>query len=325
MPASIEPILFCGQPAVLAQNDCLAVTLVPGWGGNLISIRDKSRDVELLRVPADEAEYRMDPILFGTPVLFPPNRIEDGTFTFNGRVYHFHINEPADHNHSHGLVFEEEWELAAAEREGDRVTLRVAFDSAASPRVMAQFPHRFVIALTYRLVGNTLLQETTIVNRSDESFPWGLGFHTTFSFPFRRGDDLANCSFALNADRQWELNRRFLPTGRLLDIPFRDELHRGASLVDRPLDDVFVTAQQGDNKAVLYDGNVGLKMIYECDSHFGHWVVYNDDARQGYLCPEPYTWVTNAPNVPLPADVTGLRVLQPGDEAVVRTKLTIEG
>ncbi len=327
MSVSVERIAFCGEPAVLAQNEALAVTLVPGWGGNLISMRDKRRDVELLRVPTSEDEYLAEPILYGTPVLFPPNRIADGTFVFQGTEYRFHINEPADHNHSHGLVFGERWELDAAECEGDGILLRVRFDSAAHPAVLAQFPHRFGIELAYRLTDNVLMQETAITNRDDRAFPWGIGFHTTFRFPFRSGDDLANCTFALHADRQWELNERFLPTGRLFDIPFREEMRRGMSLVNRPLDDVFVAAGEGDgdNEAVLYDGNIGLKIIYCCDRRFGHWVVYNDDARQGYLCPEPYTWVTNAPNLPLPETVTGLRVLQPGETAVVRTKLTIEG
>ncbi|WP_135550095.1 aldose 1-epimerase [Paenibacillus cymbidii] len=325
MTASIEHVDFHGEPAVRACNGQLEMTVVPGWGSNLISLQHKGKQVELLRVPEDAAAYRAEPILFGIPVLFPPNRIEDGTFTFDGVTYTFNMNEPEDNNHSHGVLFEAKWKLDAAEHTEHGAVVRTSIDSGEHPDILAQFPHRFQVRLTFRLEENAVYQEAAIVNKDNRPFPWGFGFHTTFRFPFRAGDSLERCTFALNVDRQWELNERFLPTGRIFDIPYKEQLNKGKSLAGHPLDDVFATAEQGENEAILHDGNIGLQVRYRCDRTFGHWVVYNADARQGYLCPEPYTWVTNAPNLPLPRSLTGLKVLQPGEQIVLTTAMIVEG
>jgi aldose 1-epimerase len=223
------------------------------------------------------------------------------------------------------LLFEEKWKLVTSEQHNNSITLQTEIDSTEHSEVWSQFPHRFRVRMTYSLEANVLYKEATIMNMDDRPFPWGLGFHTTFRFPFRNGDSLDKCTFSLNADKQWELDERMLPTGSLLDIAYKEHLHKGKSLVGHALDDAFLTAEQGVNEAVLVDGNVGLKVTYQCDSHFGQWVVYNGDSKQGYLCPEPYTWVTNAPNLNLPAALTGFRVIQPGEAVTVTTKLIIEG
>ncbi|WP_240420686.1 aldose 1-epimerase [Paenibacillus periandrae] len=325
MLASVNHIDYFGEPAVSLHNELLELILVPGWGSNLISLRHKGKNIELLRTPSSAEEYHSDPILYGIPVLFPPNRIADGTFSYLGTVYHFKLNEPLDHNHSHGLLYGEKWKLVASGQDADNSTLQTEIDSTAHPEVWSQFPHHFRVRMKYSLEANVLYKEAIITSMDDRPFPWGFGFHTTFRFPFRNGDDLGKCTFSLNADTQWQLNERMLPTGDLLDIAYKEQLQKGKSLVGHALDDVFLASKQGVNKAVLTDENVGLKITYQCDSHFGHWVVYNDDSKQGYLCPEPYTWVTNAPNLDLPEALTGFRVIQPGDTVTLQTKLIIKG
>ena len=64
--------------------------LIPGFGANLVRLANVRLGVEILRTPAaDEIEtFKGRPHVFGLPVLFPPNRIADGTFTFGGRTYH---------------------------------------------------------------------------------------------------------------------------------------------------------------------------------------------------------------------------------------------
>ena len=62
--------------------------LIPGFGANLVRLANVRLGVEILRTPAaDEIEtFKGRPHVFGLPVLFPPNRIADGTFTFGGRT-----------------------------------------------------------------------------------------------------------------------------------------------------------------------------------------------------------------------------------------------
>jgi aldose 1-epimerase len=325
--SSIRPVDFLGEQAVLAQTDELEMILMPAWGSQVLSLRSKSGHVELLRVPRTAEEYWQQPVLYGIPILFPPNRIERGTFTFEGRKYQFECNEPEGHNHIHGFVNGRPWELFDAREEDGRAEIITQFDSINHPEVSGQFPHRFRIKMRFLLEGSSLTKEAEIANLSDSSFPWGLGYHTTFNFPFRSGDSLAHCVLSATVDKRWVLNEQLLPTGELQDFPYHDQLNEGMNMDGLRLDDVFLSAASiggQRNEAVLVDGNIGLKVVYRCDDRFKQWVLHNNDGRQGYLCPEPYTWVTNAPNLPVDRDLSGLQVLRPGESTTVRSSISVD-
>lgn len=306
---------FLGEEALLANNGLLEMTIVPRWGGRIIALRHLEKEAHLLRMPSSLAAYRENPILYGIPILFPPNRIADGTFTYQGRSYQFPINEPEKNNHIHGFVHDQPWQVTAARTEGAKAIVEVLYDSANDPEISRWFPHPFRLKMTYTLKGNTLWKEATVENRGTEAFPWGLGFHTTFLFP-------PTGLFSLSVEKRWKLNERNLPTGELEPLdgePWRE----GLSLKDRPLDDAFLATpgKEGYNEAKLWDPERKIQVIYRCDENFKHWVVYNADSRQGFLCPEPYTWVTNAPNLDLPPERTGLRELAPGEKKTLRTEI----
>ncbi len=324
MTSNIVETTFLEQDAVHVRLGNLSVTLVPRWGSNLISL--KFNDVDLFRVPQTVDQFIASPVLYGMPVLFPPNRIEGGTFTFNGRTYCFDINETKLHNHLHGFLHTRPWRLLSAHYQRDVVVLKTQFDSSQHSDVLRQFPHLFLVEMTFHIYKNTVRTRTEITNQDSTPFPWGLGYHTTFNFPLS-GDSIPNQSrLYLSAYKQWELNHNLIPTGVLLDIPFSKKMEGGLDLTDTPLDDVFLSSvtRSGRNEAVLHDLNTGMKVIYRADSNFLHWVVYNADAKQGFLSLEPYTWVTNAPNVPQPKSLTGFRVLSPGESVFVETEIEVQ-
>jgi len=324
----LENVEFLGEAAVCARNAELELTIVPAWGSTAVSLKHRRSGIEILRTPQTKEQFWENPALFGTPVLFPPNRIEDGEFTWNGQDYRFDRNEVKLGNHIHGFVMRKKWELTGARYEAGRVIVETLYDAAKDPEVMRQFPHPFTIRLTFELEDTCLKQTATIHNTGKEAFPWGLGYHTTFNFPFVTGNPLEACRFSLTADKRWELTERFVPTGNLQPIPDAEELNgEGISLQGRPLDDAFcstVVSGGGRNEAVLTDSASGMKVTYEADASFKHWVVYNKDAAQGFLCPEPYTWITNAPNLDLPAELTGVSVLDPGKETAVSCRMKVD-
>lgn len=92
------------------------------------------------------------------------------------------------------------------------------------------------------------------------------------------------------------------------------------------LDDLYQSTVYagGENEAVMIDQDIGLKVSCKCDRIFTHWCLYNSDGKQGFLCPEPYTWMTNATHVGLPAEMTGLQVLSPGDEIKLESRIVVQ-
>lgn len=313
-----EEITFFEQPAIKVGNEYLECILVPSWGSNLISIIEKKTNTELLRVPASQAEFWENPVLYGTPILFPPNRIDKGAFTFRDRVYQFDINEVDKQNHIHGFVHTRKWEISKIEVKDQNITIITEFDSSKHEDVQRQFPHHFILQMTYILHDNVIEKSVEITNKSAETMPMGLGFHTSFLFPE------ATSRFALSVEKQWRLNERFLPSGELEEIPYQEKLNQGMSLMGMELDDAFLssTNSEGMNMARLMYCN-GIEIEYKVDQNFKHWVVFNKDGKSGFLCPEPYTWITNAPNLPVPASLSGIQELESGVTRKLKTSLTI--
>ena len=74
-------------------------------------------------------------------VLIPwPNRLQDGSYEFEGRRHRLPLTEPDTQNAIHGLVRWASW--TAAEREPHRVVMEHALHPAAGLPVLARAPHR---------------------------------------------------------------------------------------------------------------------------------------------------------------------------------------
>ncbi|MBD2845648.1 aldose 1-epimerase [Paenibacillus sp. IB182496] len=323
MSTTIEHITYMEEAALRVRTPLLEGIIVPAWGTNLISLIWRESGTPLLRTPASREAYLAKPVLHGTPVLFPPNRIDGGTFDFNGRTYTFPVNEKDKGNHIHGVLVDAPWTIAHTAADEGAAVVETAVRAKDVPAVFAALPHDFTARMRFVFEQGRVTQTFTVDNDDEAPMPWGLGYHTTFHFPLTAGGDLSHCTFQLQTDQIWELGERLLPTGRLLPAPRREELEQGLSLQGIALDDVFQSRDQGDNEAVLTDEQAGLRIVYRADSQFGQWVVYNAGGESGFLCPEPYTWVTNAPNVKAPAELTGLRAVAPGQRAVAVTQISV--
>ena len=87
----IEKINFNGIPAVHFTAGGYEAVMVPSVGANVVKLKHTATGIEILRTPdAEEMEnFKERPQIYGLPLLFPPNRIADGTYTFEGRKYHY--------------------------------------------------------------------------------------------------------------------------------------------------------------------------------------------------------------------------------------------
>ena len=102
----IEKIDFLGMPAVRFEAGGYEAIMIPQVGANVVKLSHKTSGVEILRTPTQEEveTFKGRPQVFGLPLLFPPNRIEDGTYSFDGRRYQYPITIPDQHNYHHGII-----------------------------------------------------------------------------------------------------------------------------------------------------------------------------------------------------------------------------
>ncbi|TVY09442.1 aldose 1-epimerase [Paenibacillus cremeus] len=312
----IKQIDWQGTPAYTLENDTLIVSICPAIGNNAYSIWDKKLDRETLRVPASPAELIEQPIQYGTPILMPPNRISKGKFHFDGRDYQFDINH-ATGNHIHGMNRSQPWSVTASgEREG-KLFLTSVLRLAEDANVQRQYPHALELEVTYELEGGTLRQLLKATNHGETSAPFGYGLHTWFLLD----GEPDKWTLQVPTEGIWELNELNVPTGQIDKLSGRfEQLVQGDRLGGYNLDTVF---QIGDYPCLAILSKDTMEIRYSGSKEFKQWVIFTKGEANEFICLEPYTWVTDAPNLDLPADVTGLRGIAPGDTLELEVKLEV--
>ncbi|MNI98092.1 Aldose 1-epimerase [compost metagenome] len=63
----------------------------------------------------------------------------------------------------------------------------------------------------------------------------------------------------------------------------------------------------------LTDTRLGVTLVYDVGTSYKQWMIWNNEARGKFFCPEPQINLVNAPNVNLPGDEIGLFSLAPGE------------
>src|SRR4029077_14199375 len=103
-------------------------------------------------------------------VLIPwPNRLEDGSYEFDGRRHRLALNEPEHRNAIHGLVRWATW--TAAEREPHRAVMEYVLHPQPG------YPFSLGISIEYALSNSGLRVRTTAKNLGTEPCPYGSGAH----------------------------------------------------------------------------------------------------------------------------------------------------
>ena len=286
--------------------------IAPEYGGNLCRLRHG--ELEILRTPDEPSLLDQNRALYGLPVLFPPNRIADGEFYIDGRRYTLPVTElPPRNNHLHGLPLRAGWD---AETDGNRIVM--TWNYSPEHPAFAGFPFPFRLELVYEFTQESVRQSLTAINAGTAALPCGAGFHSVFNTPER---------VRITASPwYWEILRpRYLVSGRQLlwdrfnpsewfdparhVISFHTRIETG-SLDGKPF-----------RGAIL---DYGVKtVLYEVDQSYRYWYLWNQDPRYGFFCPEPMSWMVDAPNLKLSRDITGFRLLPPGERAVYTSRISI--
>jgi len=307
---------FLGEEAIRLEYGSYEAAVLPGIGANLISFRDVDKQYTFLREPDSIAELRESPGVYGIPVLFPPNRYEDGKFPWNGKEYQFPVNEEATHNHLHGFLMDIPWnvEHVSADELESRVVLAVTIDEGHP--VYQYLPHRFTIRLRYTLDRLGLHQQVSVHNEGTEPMPCLLAFHTAINAPFTKDSKPSDYTFKLTIGKRWELDDRMLPTGQFQELTAEEEQMKkgGLSPYFAAMDNHYTSEPQGGrNRMELYDAHEDITLVYDVGTAYKQWMIWNNNRSERFFCPEPQVNLVNAPKVNLPADEIGLFGLQPGE------------
>jgi len=224
-------------------------------------------------------------------VLVPwPNRIEDGSYEFDGKRMQLPLTEAENGNAIHGLVRGATWNLV--DHEADRVVL----DYTLEPQ--PGYPFALGLNIEYALSPTGLTVTTTAWNLSSETCPYGAGQHPYLTLGTPTIDTLR---LQVPARVVAFSDERGLPVRSApvdgTEYDFRAEREIGGTVLDNAFAEL---ERDGDGRArVLLDdlaGGAGLTLWV--DESYRYLMLYTGDshpdvARRG-LAVEPMTCPPNA-------------------------------
>lgn len=292
--------------------------VIPKIGSNLIMLKDLQRNLDLLRTPIHAEELKNNPVVYGIPILFPPNRINGGKFRINDRIYEFPINFPNINCHMHGFLYYQKWETVRTEVINKKsVEIEMKFFADKNTDFYQYFPHVFEVTLEYKLSKHGLEQKLTFLNLDSSPMPLGVGFHTALKIPFYEEGDAKNYKIKFSAGERWDTNEVNLPTGeRRCLIGYEEEFKtKGVCPSEHDLryhyraEPIEIDGKKFHG-AILEDEENRLSLVYEVGPKYKHWVIWNMGGCDEFLCPEPQSWMIDAPNIDLESDITGVRILE---------------
>jgi aldose 1-epimerase len=221
------------------------------------------------------------------PMVPWAGRVADGRFPFAGATHQLPTNLPP--HAAHGTGFVSSWSVL--DHTGDRIDLAMDLTE----------PWPFGGRVTQRIeLKPDSLRLAMTVTAGEVAMPAMVGWHPWFNRFVGRPDGVAaEAELQFHPGSMYELDRRAIPTGRLVDPP------------PRPWDNCFTGVANGadDGPALIWPGVAELRLSSSCD----HWVVYD---RPGHaICVEPQS---AAPDV-FNRDPT---VLDPGDRLEAWFSLT---
>jgi aldose 1-epimerase len=322
--ASINEITLEGNTCIeLTAGDYLAV-LAPSIGNNMIRLRDNAKQIEIFHYNAEHpyTTVAQNPEIYGYPFLYLPNRLGDGVLNTSDATYHLPVNEPGPfYNALHGFVHKRAYTVVEQTViNDDAVRVVSEYKYGENDEYYQYFPVSFTLRMTYTLSANDgLLQEVEMTNTSEHQLPCGFCSHTPFNVPFVDGTNEADYTVCVPVKERWEITNRCLPTEKIHPLTEYDERYNKGTMpcAGRNLDNDLYTAQMntlnGEDFYGAYATHMpsGQKICYEVSSEYGFWCIWNDRGVNGYFCPEPCTWMINAPNLTLPAEKTGYVEIAP--------------
>jgi aldose 1-epimerase len=219
-----------------------------------------------------------------------PNRLQDGSYEFDGRRHQLPLNEPERRNAIHGLVRWVAW--TASVRETHRVVLEYLLHPQPG------YPFSLRLGIEYALSDDGLRVRTTATNIGVGACPYGSGAHPYLTL----GTATVDC-LILHAPARTVLrsDERGLPISAEIvedtEYDFRQPRPIGSTMLDHAFTDL---ERDGDGLArvTLRDPDHGTEVSLWVDESYPYLMLFTGDplpdVRRRSLTVEPMTCPPNA-------------------------------
>ena len=182
------------------------IQFIPDRGGCLISLRLEDQELLDGYTSPEEVEFNR----WGkSGLLYPfPNRLEDGTYQWQGKTYQFPCNDTTHQNALHGFGMQRPLVITETQLSEERAVVRMSGEYDGS---LHYYPWPFRVELSYHLYGpDSFWFEIAVQNTGTTEIPMGLGWHPYFQLAERAAD----CALRLPSVELIGIDARMIPTGK---------------------------------------------------------------------------------------------------------------
>lgn len=311
----IELTEYKNANAARLTNSRYSAIITYGRGCSLVEFNDIENDLFLLHYPEpeDTEEYNASPQRFGSALLFPPNKMRHGAFRWNNRVYDLEAHHIP---WAHGLIKEFPFEIVSSRQDDTDISVEFRFHSIDSV-YYKEFGWDFTCTLIFTLSPEGMTRRISFTNNGEAEIPFGFGLHTAFRIPQNDSFTKEDYRIMVSCGQQWQLDEHGFPTEKLLPpvygfnegnisplaVPMAEHL-QAVTLEKHHIRDMF-------HGAVIRNLRTNTELVYETDPVFAHWMIWNKNAADNFICIEPMTCIINAPNTNIPENVHGFISIKP--------------
>lgn len=287
------------------EFDNWKTTAAPECGGNLASLYWK--DHKITRSFASLEEWTAPRACYGFPILFPPNRIEDGKFKLDAVEYSLPVNEEIRSNHLHGIPIERVWELRSVTQ--NSITMSWAYTE--DDPCYQNYPFDCTLEVTYTFLEKEMIQDLVISNTGKLTMPCALGYHSAFIAPEKAFVSGTGKCLATEAEN------RFLPDGT--ETEWIHGFAPNEWFAPKEVTKYGLFRTGGTAPRALLDYGNDFVLEYLPDEKFSWWLLWRPVKDSSYFCTEPMNIPVNCHNYS-PAD---LPLLSPGEKVCYTSRLRI--
>ncbi|GAA4885434.1 aldose 1-epimerase [Flaviramulus aquimarinus] len=165
---------------------------------------------------------------YASSILFPfANRIKDGTYPFEDKVYQLEKNQEEENNAIHGLVYNKTFQVIEKVIYKDFASIKLEYNETSNS---IGFPYTYKIQLEYIFSDIDFSLNVSVKNTSSKAFPFTIGWH-----PYFLSDNLYNSSLNFISSQKIIIGDRNITTG-IENI----ELINTFEIKDKQLDDCWI-------------------------------------------------------------------------------------
>lgn len=323
MSNSVQNVDFNGTSCVQLKAGGYTALVANEIGSNVIRLHDDVNGIEFFRFDPDNPAdaIRQSAEVWGLPTLYLPNRFADGILKTSDAVYHLPVNEKAPYNnHIHGFIHKRAHEVVEKGADENAAWVKTRYIYDEKDEFFEFLPVKFTAEYVFTLSDNGLEQKISFTNNDTKVLPMSLASHTTINAPFVDGGKEEDIRLRVPVGKKCELNSRCLPTEQLLDLAEWDLEYKNGTkcpvlqVVDNDMyfGETFDLDGKQFHGVAAEDIASGKKLCYEVSEEYGFWIIWNDRGFNHYFCPEPMTAMIDAPNLNIPAEISGYREVAPG-------------